>query len=216
LQGCLLERFPHHPDLEVTMGFSARPRIRFGDGDVYQLRIELEGILPTVWRRVAVSGRASLRELHEIIQRAFDRDDTVDFGYRFEVDGIEYRDAEDEPDRGHEADATALEQLALHPGARIEHAVEQHGEGWRHVVSVEQVTPRLVGQRLPTCLGAGRAAPPEHCSDAREYRRLLEALRDPHDPFARDWLPEDFDPSYVDVVTINAALAKLKRHRPAA
>ncbi|MDX2263184.1 MAG: plasmid pRiA4b ORF-3 family protein [Gemmatimonadales bacterium] len=198
------------------MGFSARPRIRFGDGDVYQLRIELEGILPTVWRRVAVSGRASLRELHEIIQRAFDGDETVDFGYHFLVDGVEYLDPDSEPLHGHEADAIALEQLGLHPGARLEHAVEQFGDAWRHVVSVEQVTPRLVGQRLPSCLGAGRASPPEHCSGVAEYRILLEALRDPHDTRARDWLPEDFDPAYVDVVAINAALARLKRHRPAA
>ena len=198
------------------MGFSARPRVRFGDGDVYQLRIELDGILPTVWRRVAVSGRASLQELHGIIQRAFDRDDEMSFGYRFLVDGVEYLDPEDGPRRGHAADAIALEQLGLLPGARVEHAVEHHGEGWRHVVSLEQVTPRLVGQRLPACLGAGRAAPPEHCSGAPEYRRLLEALHDPLDPHARDWLPDDFDPAYVDVVAINAALAKLKRHRPAA
>jgi hypothetical protein len=94
--------------------------------------------------------------------------------------------------------------------------VEQFGDAWRHVVSVEQVTPRLVGQRLPSCLGAGRASPPEHCSGVAEYRILLDALRDPHDTRARDWLPEDFDPAYVDVVAINAALARLKRHRPAA
>lgn len=198
------------------MGFSARPRVRFGDGDVYQLRIELEGILPTVWRRVAVSGRASLQELHGIVQCAFDQDDEMSFGYRFLVDGVEYLDPEDGPRHGHAADAIALEQLGLHPGARFEHAVEHHGEGWRQVVSLEQVTPRLVGQRLPTCLGAGRAAPPEHCSGAPDYRRLLDALHDPHDPHARDWLPDDFDPAYVDVVAINAALAKLKRHRPVA
>ncbi len=198
------------------MGFSARPRVRFGDGDVYQLRIELEGILPTVWRRVAVSGRASLQELHGIIQRAFDRENALNFGYRFLVDGVEYLDPDDEPRRGHEADAIALDQLALHPGARLEHVVEQFGDAWRHVVSVEQVTPRLVGQRLPTCLGAGRAAPPEHCGGVEEYRVLLDARRDPHDARARDWLPDDFDPAYVDVVALNAALAKLKRHRPAA
>ncbi len=198
------------------MGFSARPRVRFGDGDVYQLRIELEGMLPTVWRRVAVSGRASLQELHAVIQRLFDRDDEMTFGYRFTVDGVEYLDPDDEPRPGHAADATALEQLGLHPGARLEHRVEQHGEGWCHVIALEQVTPRLVGQRLPSCLGAGRAAPPDFCGDAPEYRRLLDALHDPHDPLARDWLPDDFDPAYVDVIAINAALAKLKRHRPAA
>ncbi len=198
------------------MGYSARPRVRFGDGDVYQLRIELSGILPTVWRRVAVAGRASLHELHGIIQRSLDRDDESGFGYCFVVDGVSYFDPGERPEPGHAAAATSLEQLALHAGARFEHAVEHLGDGWQHVVTLELVTPRLVGQRLPSCLGAGRAAPPEHCGGAPDYRALLEALEDPHDPLARDWLPEDFDPGHVDVVTINAALARLPRHRPAA
>jgi len=57
------------------MGSSARPRLRFADGAVYQLRVELEGVTPVVWRRLQVSGRASLHELHGAIQRAFGLDD---------------------------------------------------------------------------------------------------------------------------------------------
>lgn len=198
------------------MGFSPRPRVRFGDGDVYQLRIELEGILPTVWRRVAISGRASLHELHETIQRCYACHDESGFGYRFDVDGVAYLDPDDDPDPGHATDDIALEQLGLHVGAHFVHAAECHGEGWTHVVTVEQVTPRLVGQRLPNCLGAGRAAPPEYCSGAPDYRAMLDVLQDPHDPRTGEWPSDDFDPGYVDVVAINAALARLKRSRPAA
>lgn len=199
------------------MGSPARIRVRFGDGDVHQLRIELEELVPVVWRRVVVSGRASLHELHEVIQRAFGREEAT--GYRFTVDGVEYRDPEDEPAPGREADAAALEDLALHPGARFLHQAEGLGDPWGHVITVEQVTPRLVGQRLPVCLAGGRAAPPDDCDDAPSYARLLQALADPLHPRAaelRDWLPEDFDPDYVDLVTINAALGRLPKHRPAA
>lgn len=196
---------------------SSRSRIRFGEGRVLQLRLELDGVTPTVWRRLMVSARASLHELHLVIERAMGRD--PDAAYRFDVDGVRYLDPVDGPPTGREADAASLASLALHPGARFVHVVEHHGEPWRHVLTLEQDGPRLVGQRLPICLAGARAAPPLECDGPRAYRELLAALRDPHDPRAaelRSWLPEHFDPDYADVTAINAALARVPKHRPAA
>jgi hypothetical protein len=196
---------------------TSRSRIRFGDGRVFQLRLELDGVTPTVWRRLMVSARASLHELHGVIERAMGRD--PDASYRFDVDGVRYIDPADGPPTGREADAASLESLALHPGARFVHVVENLGEPWRHVLTVEQEAPRLVGQRLPTCVAGARAAPPDDCGGPREYRELLAALGDPLDPRAaelRSWLPDHFDPEYADVTSINAALAKVPKHRPAA
>ena len=194
-----------------------RTRIRAGDGRVFQLRLELDGISPPVWRRVLVSGRASLHELHDVIQRAMGPD--TDGGYRFEVDGVAYLDPADEPAAGVSANAASLESLGLHAGARFTHIAEHHAEPWRHVVTLEQVMPRLVGQRLPACVAGGRAAPPEECAGPKAYRELLTVLADPLDPRAAElktWLPEHFDPDYADVTSINAALARVPKHRPAA
>lgn len=194
-----------------------RSRIRFGEGRVFQLRVELDGITPPVWRRVMVSGRASLHELHGVIQRATGPD--TDGAYRFEVDGVRYVDPADEPASGPAANAVSLESLALHAGARFLHEAEHHAEPWRHVVTLEQTAPRLVGQRLPSCIAGGRAAPPDDCAGPRAYRELLAMLADPLDPRAaelRSWLPEHFDPEYADVTSINAALARVPKHRPAA
>ena len=194
-----------------------RARIRFGDGPVFQLRLELEGISPPVWRRILVSARASLMELHEVIERAIGAG--ADAGYHFEVDGVRYGDPLDEPALGHRADTVALDSLGLHVGARFRHVAEHHGEPWRHVVTLEQRGARLVGQRLPSCIAGGRAAPPPECAGPRAYRELLAAIADPLDPRAaewRSWLPEHFDPDYADVTAINAALARIPKHRPAA
>jgi hypothetical protein len=199
------------------MGSPARPRVRFGEGDVLQFRIELEGLLPVVWRRIIVSARASLHELHGVIERAMGRD--AGGGYLFEVDGVRYADAEGDPGPGREGEYTALEALQLAPGARFSHVAEGHSEPWRHLVTLEQIAPRMVGQRLPVCVGGGRAAPPIECDGARGYRALLAAMREPLDPRAADlrtWLPDDFDPEFVNLVAINADLAKVPKHRPAA
>ena len=199
------------------MGSSARPRLRYADGHIYQFRIELAGITPTVWRRVGVSSRASLHELHGVVQRALGLDDAD--AYWFEVDGVRYHDPEDTPEFGTAtADAVALESLELHPGQLITHLAETGGEPWQHRVILEQVTPRLVGQRLPACMAGARAAPPDDCDGPTRYNALLAALDAPLDPRAaelREWLPDDFDPEWVDITAINAQLARMPRHRPA-
>ncbi len=199
------------------MALPCRPRVRLGSGDVFRLRVELDGIVPVVWRRIAVSGRASLHEVHGAIQGAMQRDPTV--GYHFEIDGVRYVDSADDPGPGCDAAITALEMLDLHEGARFGHVVDDYSEPWRHVVTLEQLAPRLVGERLPVCLAGRRASPPEDCRGPRDYRDMLAALDELHDPRAADlrtWLPEDFDPEFVDLVRINAVLGKIPKHRPAA
>lgn len=194
-----------------------RLRIRFGEGDVYHVRVELGGLLPVVWRRLEVSCRASLHELYGVIQCAYAR--SGDAEYRFDVDGVEYLDAAEEPTLGRAAPDVALKTLGLHPGARFEHTVEGGDGSWRYAVTVEQVVPRLVGQRLPACTGGRRAAPPDECRDPTEYAAFLAALQHPFDARAaevRAWLPDDFDPEYVDLVAINATLSRMPKHRPAA
>lgn len=196
------------------MGSSTRPRIRRGEGGVIQVRLELADVRPTIWRRLLVSTRASLLELHGIIQRALGQEEASQ--HAFEVDGVRYADPDECTDCTTET--TALNTLALHPGTRITHEVETEGEPWRHVITVEQFTPRLVGQRLPVCLAGEGAAPPDAIEGPGRYQDLLAALDAPLDPRAaelRDWLPQDFDPDYVDLTAINAQLARLPKHRPA-
>jgi hypothetical protein len=135
------------------------------------------------------------------------------------VDGIRYVDAGAGISGAPITDSTDLRSLALHPGMRFHHEVETGDEPWHHHLTVEQVAPRLVGQRLPVCLEGGGAAPPEDCDGPTRYVDLLAALTTPHDPWAaelRQWLPADFDPHWVDLTAINARLARLPKHRPAA
>lgn len=197
------------------MGSSSRPRIRRGEGDVVTLRIELTEIRPIVWRRLQVSVRASLLELHTAIQHTMGSDEAPI--HAFEVDGVRYADAGECLDCS--TGTVALATLPLTGGSRWLHEVETEGEPWRHVLTIEQVAPRLVGQRLPACLAGEGAAPPEEIGGPARYRDALAALDRPFDPQAaelRSWLPQDFDPRFADLTAINARLARLPKHRPAA
>jgi hypothetical protein len=196
------------------MGSSSRPRVRRGEGNVLQVRLELVDVRPTIWRLLLVSARASLLELHGVIQRALGRAEA--WQHTFEVDGVRYFDPEEDVEWNTET--VALQSLALHPGARLSHVVETEAEPWRHVLTVEQVSPRLVGQRIPVCVAGARAAPPDDVEGPARFQHLLAALEAPLDARTaelRDWLPADFDPDYVDLTAINAQLARLPKHRPA-
>jgi hypothetical protein len=196
---------------------SSRSRIRFGEGQVCQLRVELEEIVPTIWRRVLLSDRASFHELHDVIERSMGRDPYR--AYHFEVDGVRFDDPADRPLPGRNTDRVGVDALGLHVGARFLHLAENHGDPWRHVLTVERIEPRLVGQRLPVCIAGMRAAPPDDCAGPADYRAMLAAIADPTNPRSaewRSWLPEAFDPEYADVTSINAALGKVPKHRPAA
>ncbi len=203
---------PHRGEV---VGSSSRPRIRRGEGDVIQFRVELARVEPPIWRRLQVSARASLLELHAVVQRALGQDESPIHSFR--IDGVRYADPGECEDCTTEN--TGLDTLRLHPGTRIEHDVETEGEPWQHVITVEQVGPRLVGQRLPICLEGAGAAPPDDIEGPGRYQSMLRALDAPFDPRAaelRAWLPQDFDPDFVDLTAINAQLARLPKHRPAA
>lgn len=199
------------------MGSSARPRIRHGEGHIAVLRIEVLDVTQPIWRRLLVSMRASLLELHGIIQHSLGQFAAEE--HHFELDGVRYVDPGAAERHRRATDETAIASLALGPGSRMVHLAATESEPWRHVVSVEQVGPRLVGQRVPLCLDGSGAPPPDDCDGPRRYTELLQALASPLDPRAaelREWLPEEFDPRYVDLNAVNAQLSRLPKHRPAA
>ena len=136
--------------------------------------------------------------------------------HRFTVDGVEYEDPEVADDAAHSTDRSDLRDLALHRGDQFVHEVETAAEPWRHLVVIEHRTQRLTNQRLPWCVTGEGASPPDDCDGPARFQQLLDALRTPLDPESaslREWLPDDFDPAFVDVTAINAELGKLPKRR---
>lgn len=178
------------------------------------LRVELLGVTPPVWRKLEVSSRASLLELHAVLQCAFGQSEHV--AHSFVIDGVEYHDPGSGVDPGLATDRSDLRTLALHRGDRFVHEADAGAASWRHQVVMENRTTRLVNQRLPWCAEAAGASPPEDCDGPTRYQELLAAFAAPLDPRSAellDWLPENFDPSFADVTAINAELAKLPKRR---
>ena len=68
---------------------------------VYQLRIELRGVKPKVWRRIVVSGSLTLAKLHRVIQAAMGWSDS--HLHEFVIDRQRYGQSDPEWDAPGEA-----------------------------------------------------------------------------------------------------------------
>jgi len=172
---------------------------------VYEFRIDLLDITPSVWRQVLVPAASSLDVLHAVIQELFGWQDY--HLYRFE-----YRDREFErPDAesaAEDATRTTLMSLGLTTGASLLYTYD-FGDDWHHEVRL--LKPRVFDAELtyPVCVGGARAGPPEDSGGPPGYERLLGILADPAHPELlemRAWAGSHFHPETFDLRATNRIL----------
>ncbi len=185
---------------------------------IYQLKISLPYIKPSIWRRLEVPGAITFCDLHDAIQTAMDWEDA--HLWAFYVGKTEVSPASEQMDfpgvpQAQPADGTTLDQMLA--GRRIKFRyVYDMGDDWLHEVKVEKVfapEPKVV---YPRCTGGERACPPEDCGGFPGYFHLLEATADPKHPEHNEmieWVGEEWDPEAFDLDAINAAL-KPRSRRP--
>jgi len=179
-----------------------------GTGAVLQLKISLTGTRPPIWRRILVPEGLSLSELHDVIQAVMGWTDSHlhDFQWRGRRFGVP--DPELDWDQVIDEDTVTLKKLGLSVKARLKYLYD-FGDGWEHVLTVEQVLAAEERQ-TPVCLNGARSCPPEDCGGVWGYANLLNILQDPtHKEYAewKAWLPEDFDPERFDLAEVNSGLS---------
>lgn len=167
---------------------------------LYQLRIELQGIRPPIWRQLEVRSDLSFADLHRAIQGAMGWEDC--HLHAFECDDRRFgpRNADlDAFDEGLENERTVrLDEVLTESGDTLLYRYD-FGDDWLHEVSLEAIRPLPPGGRAPRprCIGGGRACPPEDCGGPFGYAEMLKALKNPRHPehaHYREWLGGSFDP----------------------
>jgi hypothetical protein len=179
---------------------------------VFQLRIELDEVTPTVWRRLLVPGGIRLAKLHDILQAAMGW--TNSHLHAFTIDGERYGVLDDE---FLDEDLDLLDERAitviraLDGRDRITYEYD-FGDGWDHEVIVEAHQTLRYGLKHAVCLDGANACPPEDCGGAGGYEDLLLALADPthedHDDLV-EWIGGPIDPTAFDLVATNVALQRV-------
>jgi hypothetical protein len=166
---------------------------------VYQLKITLAEVEPSVWRRIRVRGDLSLDRLHAVFQRAMGWQDA--HLHEWTVGGRRY--GLPEPDEPHyevedESDLT-LRRAAPIEGVRFEYVYDL-GDSWAHEVVVERIDPPDPRSPSVECLAGG-------------YEHFLDAIRDPRHPEHRDllaWAGGRFEPEAFDLAAVNRRLRRLR------
>lgn len=201
---------PGRPRRTAAPRLPAKRKTRDGLAPILQLRVDLRGAKPPIWRRLQVPGDITLATLHDVLQTAFAWSDYHMHAFETPYGSFGVADA----DLGHRPDkSVTLEQVAGTPGTKITYTYD-FGDDWEHVITVEKSLPREPSVTYPRCLAGRRAAPPEDCGGIYGYEELLEILADPAHPEHEerlDWLGLDetqaFDPAAFDLDRINTALA---------
>ncbi len=176
---------------------------------VYQFKVTLNNIHPPVWRRILVSDKSTLLDLHAVIQDVFG---WLDYHlHEFMIQDVRYGDpANDEFDEFDIQDEAKvrLRKLNMKEGSRFTYTYD-FGDSWEHTLVLEKIISLEKGMKLPECIKGKRACPPEDVGGPWGYEGFLEAIRDPqneeHDSYL-EWIGGEFDPEAFDLEAANQRL----------
>ena len=151
---------------------------------IYQLKIQLQGSKPPIWRRVEVLSDITLDTFHEVIQAAMGWDDSHLHNFEqndriFEPDNDSMGDGFDM--EGEDESKFTLEQLLTTPKEKLEYTYD-FGDSWDHTITLEKILEPDAKVQYPRCTKGKSACPPDDCGGIWGYYEMLEAIKDPEHP----------------------------------
>ena len=183
--------------------------------DIAILRIELEGIEPLIWRRIAVRTSMTLKAVHSVIQAAMGWLDC--HLWEFEANDCKYSMLiPDDPEwnrRITDAASTRLYAL-LTTGMREMSYLYDMGDSWQHRIIVEKLKATEPEASYPQFLGGERRCPPEDCGGLPGYHEFLDNIASKQSKkrkAALDWYGGPYDPDDIGEKEIITALSRFTK-----
>jgi hypothetical protein len=180
-------------------------------GRASRVRVQLLEVDPPIWRTLEVPRAIRLDQLHEVLQHAMGWQNY--HLYQFEAGGVRYSPpSDDDWDEPVDPSGVTLDRLLGSPGSKIVYEYD-FGDGWRHELTLEEITDPPVSVRLPRCLAGARACPPEDVGGTFGYEEFVEAVSDPKNPEhdrMLTWCGGSFDPEKFDSTVVNALLSRIR------
>jgi hypothetical protein len=176
---------------------------------LYEIKVEIQGIEPCIWRVIRVPPRTSLRKLHRILQKAMGW--TNSHLHLFKVDGKQY--GEPNPEWDFEVlDEGKLTLEKIFTGGIKSFQYEYDlGDDWVHEITlIRQIESE---ETKPGCIDGARACPPEDCGGEQGYYNFLVALADPDNEeheSTLEWVGGNYDPNFFDTGKVDRALKRLR------
>ena len=186
------------------------------DRMVLKFKIELEYLIPLVWRRILISRDATFFDLHMAIQQSMGWENCHMHMFTIKKTRTSPQKniglpSEYDPDIEPAWELKVVDYFKRR-GSKVAYEYD-FGDSWLHKIIYEGTEKAVKGRRYPQCLDGERACPPEDCGGTWGYEGLLNVLRDPqHEDYEDrlEWLGDSFDPEAFDakkVVFKNTAIA---------
>src|SRR5262245_53266986 len=125
-----------------------------------ELDIVLDGLQPSIWRRIIVPAQIKLPELHDIVQTAMGWTDR--HLHMFLHGDQRYTDAYAEIVGAAPEAEVAVGDLLTRKGDSLGYVYDL-GDDWVHTIRVVETLAAADGKALPRCVDGARACPPEDC-----------------------------------------------------
>jgi hypothetical protein len=145
-------------------------------GRFYQLKVTLEGIRPSIWRRIQAPGNITLPGLHAILQIAMGWTNSHLHGFKVEEQFYTEPSPDFAEDRVMDERPVRLNQIAPEVGAKFFYEYD-FGDSWKHALVVEQILPPDPDAAYPRCIDGKRACPLEDVGGIPGYAEFLAAIR---------------------------------------
>lgn len=171
--------------------------------ELCQIRVELRGVRPLIWRRLLVPSDMNLHRLHQVLQYAMGWKNK--HSYTFES-------ASSVP-LSFSWPNEAVGRVFSAIGGPLVYLYDP-GDGWEHEITREERVSSDVDTDYAVCLAGERACPPEDCGGIPGYADILQAVQKPNSKrYAelREWIGTTFDPLAFSVDEVNQKLAALFR-----
>ena len=154
---------------------------------VYQFKVSLQEIKPTIWRRIQVPSKYSFWDLHVAIQDAMGWLDYHLHAFRVRPKHKRKPIEIGIPSDEWEGEAVIpgwkvpITEYFTEPGQTMEYEYD-FGDSWHHEILVEAILLKEKDTEYPKCIGGERACPPEDCGSISGYYELLKILSNPNHP----------------------------------
>lgn len=159
---------------------------------VFQFKISLKEIRPTIWRRIQVPGNYSFWDFHVAIQDAMGWQDYHLHAFRIFNPRLEKVEEIGIPDENWELETLPGWEYFISDYFSFENAKADYeydfGDSWEHEILLEEIFPKEKNKKYPRSIAGERACPPEDCGGFPGYQHFLEAISDPGHPEREDFL----------------------------
>ncbi|OIN82957.1 plasmid pRiA4b ORF-3 family protein [Francisella sp. TX07-6608] len=184
---------------------------------VYQFKISLDCIKPTIWRRIQISDLATFWDLHVAIQDSMGWFDCHlhQFTIKNPNTSESIRIGISDPDFDDMLPTKAgwdikIREYFTKNNPKCEYEYD-FGDGWGHVIKFEGQQEKIGGVKYPVCLDGENACPPEDVGGYWGYEDFVKIMTDEnHERYDNmlEWFGEKYDPKKFDASKVKFSNAR--------